>query len=248
MSDFLSNLVARSLPPGGPSPPGHLRPRLPSWFEAAGGMAEIAAPRAELRAERSLTAPKAVPEGDEPPVAARPRPTPGPIDPPRTIFERLECEIIFRAQPAAEVLRAMPPENVATQRAETAVTVVAQPMAPSKAVAPAKEEHLVAPPREPRPREASRPIDALIMGREAPIPDPPIFKPVPEASPGPASLRPAAPRPEPMIEPRPAVKIHIGRIDVWAVHQAPAPRVKPVSPAPKMTLDDYLRQRNEGKR
>jgi hypothetical protein len=239
MSDLLSKLVARSLPPGGPGPPGLLRPRLPSWFEAAGGMAEIAAPRAEPQGERSLTAPKAVTERDEPPVAARPRPTPGPIDPPRTIFERLEREIIFRAQPAAEVQLAMPPENVATQRAETAATVVAQPMAPSKAVAP---------PREPRPREASRPMDGLIMGREAPIPDPPILKPVPVASPGPANLRPAAPRPEPMIEPRPAVKIHIGRIDVRAVHQAPAPRAKPVSPAPKMTLDDYLRQRNEGKR
>lgn len=44
------------------------------------------------------------------------------------------------------------------------------------------------------------------------------------------------------------VRISIGRIDVRAVTQAPAPARSAIPTRPKMTLDDYLHGRNEGKR
>jgi hypothetical protein len=47
----------------------------------------------------------------------------------------------------------------------------------------------------------------------------------------------------------PTVRINIGRIEVRAVPAAPAPAARPPAPPqPKLTLDEYLRQRNEGKR
>ncbi|MBN1428165.1 MAG: hypothetical protein JXB07_07260 [Anaerolineae bacterium] len=47
----------------------------------------------------------------------------------------------------------------------------------------------------------------------------------------------------------PTVHINIGRIEVRAITQPPPqPMVKPVRQQPKLGLDDYLRQRNEGKR
>jgi hypothetical protein len=45
------------------------------------------------------------------------------------------------------------------------------------------------------------------------------------------------------------VHIHIGRIEVRALTPAPGtPTRPPASPRPKLSLDEYLRQRNEGKR
>lgn len=47
----------------------------------------------------------------------------------------------------------------------------------------------------------------------------------------------------------PTVHINIGRIEVRAVTQtAQSSAQKPAMPRPKLTLDEYLRQRNEGKR
>lgn len=48
----------------------------------------------------------------------------------------------------------------------------------------------------------------------------------------------------------PAIKVTIGRIDVRAVgEQAPSPpRQRKVDPKPKLSLDDYLKQRNRGER
>jgi len=78
--------------------------------------------------------------------------------------------------------------------------------------------------------------------------------PVPGNVPGPAERRPSAFLPaasegiEPAFQP-PTVHIRIGRIEVRAVTQPPqSPARTPASPRPKLTLDEYLRQRNEGKR
>ena len=47
----------------------------------------------------------------------------------------------------------------------------------------------------------------------------------------------------------PDIHIHIGRIEVRAVPTAAQPPARPlVVPQPKLTLDEYLRRRNEGKR
>jgi hypothetical protein len=49
-------------------------------------------------------------------------------------------------------------------------------------------------------------------------------------------------------EQAPIVQIRIGRIEVRAISPAPVSPTRPAHRPPKLTLDDYLRQRNEGKR
>ncbi|HEU4792604.1 MAG TPA: hypothetical protein VFS96_03005 [Nitrolancea sp.] len=48
-------------------------------------------------------------------------------------------------------------------------------------------------------------------------------------------------------EREPAIQVTIGRIEVRAVIQPPTPRQRPTPPAPKVSLDDYLRARDGGK-
>ena len=48
---------------------------------------------------------------------------------------------------------------------------------------------------------------------------------------------------------QPSIKVTIGRVDVRAVMTPPAPvKVLRPSPAPALTLDEYLKQRTQGKR
>jgi hypothetical protein len=61
----------------------------------------------------------------------------------------------------------------------------------------------------------------------------------------------ATPRLAPWPQPAPGaadeateVHIHIGRIDVTAVHEAPPPRRKPASTQAPMSLDSYLARRS----
>ena len=52
-----------------------------------------------------------------------------------------------------------------------------------------------------------------------------------------------------MPEPAPTIKITIGRVDVRAIMPAaPAPRPAPTRPSPALSLDDYLKQREGGRR
>ena len=46
----------------------------------------------------------------------------------------------------------------------------------------------------------------------------------------------------------PAVHVTIGRIEVRAVMEQPPPHKRTSSPMPKLSLDDYLKQRNRNKR
>jgi hypothetical protein len=41
------------------------------------------------------------------------------------------------------------------------------------------------------------------------------------------------------------VHVHIGRIEVTAVHEAPTPKAKPSAARKPMSLDDYLARRKE---
>ena len=52
-----------------------------------------------------------------------------------------------------------------------------------------------------------------------------------------------------MPEPAPTIKITIGRVDVRAIMPAaPAPRPAPARPSPALSLEDYLKQREGGRR
>jgi hypothetical protein len=56
-------------------------------------------------------------------------------------------------------------------------------------------------------------------------------------------------RPGQTPKPEPTIQVTIGRVDVRAVVAPPAPVKAPrPSPAPSLTLNDYLKQRQEGRR
>lgn len=58
-------------------------------------------------------------------------------------------------------------------------------------------------------------------------------------------VQPAVPIPiEPKAAPNPTIRVTIGRIDVRAILPSAPPSQRTVRPAPKMSLDDYLRSRS----
>ncbi|HEX3530697.1 MAG TPA: hypothetical protein VH988_26840 [Thermoanaerobaculia bacterium] len=48
-------------------------------------------------------------------------------------------------------------------------------------------------------------------------------------------------------EPEPTIEITIGRIEVKAPPPPPAPRPRPARPGPRVSLNEYLRRRREGR-
>jgi hypothetical protein len=56
----------------------------------------------------------------------------------------------------------------------------------------------------------------------------------------------AGERPRPP-DSRPVIHVTIGRVEVRAVQPQPAPQ-RPAPPRPKLTLEEYLRQRDKGER
>jgi hypothetical protein len=225
MSDFLGNLVQRSLPAAaGPSPRPQLAPRLPSLFEA---------PAADVsRPEPSTSSPEPPTPATEP-ARWQPEETPSPtlIAP---IASLAPPPVGWPATPAdGEDAESMPLE------VQTAVSD--EPAQRSRLrEAPALQPG----PMTPRTSRVSAPEGAL--QKLSPVPLPP---------PSPALIRS---RPDNSVLPlpgesspigAPTLRIHIGRIEVRAVQALPAPASHPRAvPKPKLSLDDYLKRRNEGKR
>jgi hypothetical protein len=66
----------------------------------------------------------------------------------------------------------------------------------------------------------------------------------------PGAVRPREIHPAEKAASAPIIKVSIGRVEVRALGRqtAPAPRARPGQPGPALTLDQYLKQRDEGKR
>lgn len=98
-------------------------------------------------------------------------------------------------------------------------------------------------------REAPEPESVLKVGPAMPhvtTKSQPVIRPAPVQSPTfPAPEKPAVTPSEPR-----SIQVRIGRIEVRAITPPapPAPRTMPARPGPALSLDDYLKQRNEGKR
>jgi len=273
MSDFFGNLAARSLQPDPTGAP-VLQPRLPSLFEhptgaEPGGVpgfepsAEMTVsalaphpgnepdlpPDPQLRAQRSTILPdKPTPtrrhiSEHEPPTPPEPSPPePLALPPERTIQTRFEQEVVVREQsPATE--SGMPPQpgDQDPQR-EPASSPGEEPSgSPSRRAQRAEEPVL-----------DENPVERTIRPRVALVPlQPSEPKKLAVPAPIPQALRQSESAPQVESPQDATVRIHIGRIEVRAV-SAPQPvqaaRVAPPPHGPKLTLDDYLRQRNEGKR
>jgi hypothetical protein len=243
MSDFLTNLVARSFTPA----PDLLRPKLPSLFEtpagnepvleeslsthAQGEMAEVAPVLSPVRRSnleryrvdenergRSL---QTEPERETPETYRAARQTILPFLPeeqPRAPIQTQREEHI-RAVPTVRAEDSSGERKQATGPRLEAATRSAKESDESKSIQQGTAARLVPvlPKLEtPRPiSESKNSMDAKISSAE---------------------------------ERSPTVHIRIGRIEVRAATQSSPPARAAVPNRPKMTLDEYLLRRNEGKR
>jgi hypothetical protein len=248
MSDFLSNLTARSL---GSS--GGVHPRLPYRFERPALPLDEGAPGVdEMIGE--VRAPTDPPRPDSAPRQPAPADT-RPAEPPR--------------RPATDFYP--PPPPPAAEQGETAAAPD-QPLHPrrTRPLAEPDSERIVPPvePAEPIIRERIvRVIEELGAPPSAADPASPLSPieprqtratPPPEDASQPVmpSVVPQPPEPPPTerrIERAPRVRVTIGRVEVQAAPPpTPPPKPTPQPPRPRyrpaMTLAEYLEQRNGGKR
>lgn len=97
--------------------------------------------------------------------------------------------------------------------------------------------------RESAPAFKSKP--AQVASPDRPQPASPAVLPMPQ-TPRATVQKPAAPRVSEAADQEPVVQIHIGRIEVRAVAPpAPASAARPAAAAPKVSLDEYLRNRED---
>jgi len=226
MSDYLTRLVERSLGVGEV-----VSPRLQSLFEPRDAVAEPALVDEPIEAREERLVPAPSPSAKEATPALPRRRT----EPPDEIVVEWESP----AEPGSPHVAVEPAvsEREALARAESPVPTL-RPQADQGGERPSPEpprrrtivvrERQHPPQSEPAARV--RPRDPVPTGPyEVRLPLPPALQPPPV----PAQAAPTDP---------PVVRVTIGRVDVRAVlPPAPAERAAPQR-APRMTLDEYLRQ------
>ncbi len=247
MADFFSNLILRSSP-ASKGAGSILQPRLPSLFESTlGGTDELPTPQTDLALNLPPSVPDAFsaqPEARQPAEAARPAAA--------TVTGASPAP---KANPAAQVPSQPQAEPVRTIRAPLAAAgnVFSPTPAFETEVAPVRST----PQPEPGPINAPQaqgqrlsPLQAQPKSTDGlrpsleQVPSKAILQPMPLAKPAPSAAQPQS---APQEHGETVVQVHIGRIEVRAV----MPPTLPIQPAqtsrsqPKMSLDEYLRQREE---
>lgn len=240
MSNFFTNLTTRSFAPASDV----LQPKLPSLFEAPTANEPVleAVSGIDAHEEGSETAPVSPANRSRSEKYTRSETERGTPPPAESMLKRPERQHVAR-QTILPFTPEEPPQALtgtqskeliapATVRAETKLVEREQATGPRlEAVTPSVRKNENA---EPVSGSGSRLIPVISKPEQThPIPqnnndvDAKIF---------------------PLKDRSPTVHIHIGRIEVRAVTQA-SPPARPIAPnRPKMTLDDYLLRRNEGKR
>ena len=222
MSDYLSNLAAKSL-----DLTGVIQPRLVSLFEppdAAGGSVERPSESRPLATDMQVPFDMPHPPGGltTPPGL----PTAARLFVPKTPQQPGPDRPTLAAAAAGDATGAAPPRGVAEGQRQPAL----EPAIPR--------------PEPFRVRTQRGPLPATVVVRPHVMSHIDPIRPVEPAAPVPAVL------PKAMRKPAPTIQVTIGRIEVRAITlpAPPAPRFKPARPGPALSLDDYLKQRNEGKR
>lgn len=157
------------------------------------------------------------------------------VEPHRTVLTPIERELpVISARPAAKIDAApSAQENSQAPQVEPRFINAQQ----------AEGGSSLRTPEVTRPVVENRPLANTVR----PGPDStPVLKPVLTAQPVPVISRPAGTQPQPGLEQESVVQIHIGRIEVRAVMPPAAPRAAQAAASqPRMSLDDYLRRREE---
>jgi hypothetical protein len=271
MADFLSNLLQRSGAAAGATPAPVLQPRLPALFEATGSPQGVSAPpptpletiALPPLVESRETLPRSI--SSVPQAADQPRPA---------LPVTLAPEVApIRAKSAHTKSGEVRPDVSSTIRADAPVAE-SHPTLPRQ-VKPIVGEDLPEPPRRNQTRRNQSPVGkaenapkrdadpesqpaANLERRLAPVENQPArVNPIsrrteresvsPQSS-LPVAARPASPQAHLSEASESVVQIHIGRIEVRAVTPPPpASATRPRPAGPKLSLEDYLHQR-EGKR
>jgi hypothetical protein len=261
MADFLSNLLQRSGAVTVATPAPILQPRLPALFEATGGPEGVSAPPpaplepialpAPVESRETLPrSPSSIPQAAEQPRYEHPA---APAHLPRPALPVAGSHPLLPRQGKPvidEDLPAPPPRRQARRNPSTAGKAENAPKRDRESRPAAIVE------RRPVPLE-NQPAPAKPVGRQAeqhatplqnePIPVKAVRESVAPQPSLPVAARPAASPAQLSEASEPVVQIHIGRIEVRAVTPPPsAPASRPRPSGPKLSLEDYLHQR-EGK-
>jgi len=267
MADFFSNLLLRS---NAPTSGAILQPRLPSLFESPHGVDELPTPPAD-KAHGDVSTPGPFPAPIDragqaalpgkpatertpstkrraasvfesntvmaaPPLTGNPSVQASP-EFGRTILPEGQQETIFSARPAVEtdnapILQGSGQDSQPGTQLTNENPAVRESMESRQAARALTARNILQPPTE----------STIYSSAHKPVLTP---QPNPAA---PASRQIGAQPEQQAAQNERVVQVHIGRIEVRAVHPAPAPS-QPVRNSPaaktKMSLEDYLRQREE---
>jgi hypothetical protein len=246
MSDYLGNLIARTV-----SPATAVRPQLPSLFEPAPATREtMSGP--ELEQQSFVEQPPVTQPSEK--LAPMPLsiPTPGQSvfrEPEQTVPEtspaKKNLEPSKESEPAVQprifrratpTLREDKPSNSTRRRSDVIKSLVRDLIASAS--------------HEVRPREETPPSQASVGSKAVVVPELREHKllkrlEVQAIVPTIRSLPPIAPLPPAAATARPTINVTIGRVEIRAVPPPTQQRAKP-KPASVLSLEDYLRQRAKG--
>jgi hypothetical protein len=246
MSDYLGNLIARTV-----SPAVAVRPQLPSLFEPAPAARESKS-EPEFEQENFVEQPPATQASEKPAPMPLSIPTPRQSvfrEPEQTVPEisraRRILETSQESEPAvqprilrrvAPTLREGKPSNSTRRRSDVIKSPLRDVIATASHEVSAREE---TPPQESA--VASKPVVIPELHKHELLKRSGVQAIVPTIR----SLPPIAPLPPAAATAPPAINVTIGRVEIRAVQPPAQQRAKP-KPATALSLDDYLRQRAKG--
>ena len=251
MSSFLSRLATRVL-----APESAIRPRVPGPFEPA------SEPLLQVPAQSASETPKepsflSTSPAAEPPLLSRNPSPPEKSDTQESAIEPFPHRFPRMREPkATEPKRTVEhPESAEGTRADAPRITIRTNLPISAAAGDRLEPSIV-------PSAQWEPPESVEDSKKEPPPQPPILgpliRPTAVASPdrrerlAPAQIRvfrDARMPPEVVDKTAPSIKVTIGRIEVRAIQAAEPRKIQPSAPPqPRLSLDEYLHQRREGKR
>ena len=240
MGNFLENLAVRSLQPVASEATRLFQPRLPSLFESPSRTEDsIAAPIADRQVEAKAETHEPESERNTARIPEKIKSPPILVEPQRTILEHVDAEPTVSAQPSAEASRL--PER---EGKRSALQSKENPTYEVKARINLLSDE----------RESRKVADSRTSIERGVVPEIQIGKSKSESKPtlAPLLIPTTARVQDSTLEQTAAreteVHIHIGRIDVRAVTPSQNPVTRVVPQKPRLSLDDYLRQRDEGER